>query len=184
MIRSILSAAALLLLPAAASAQAFIIGGGMAKDCYLGVRDDSDSYRALERLCTDALQQEALTPANRAATHVNRGIARMRAERYDDALADYNRALDIDGELGAAHLNMGAALIHQRKFTEALGPLDIAIELGTQDLFAAHYNRAIAREQSGDIAGAYADFTRSAELKPEWDLARRQLARFTVTETN
>jgi len=184
MIRSGLAAAMLLATPAMASAQAFIIGGGMAKDCYTDVRDGRESYRALERVCTDALQQEALTAENRAATHVNRGIARMRAERYEAAMEDYNRALEIDATLGAAYLNIGAALIFQRRFDEALEPLDTAIELDSEDLFAAYYNRAIAREQTGDIEGAYDDFQRSGELKPDWELPRRQLARFTVTETN
>ncbi|MEM7767336.1 MAG: tetratricopeptide repeat protein [Pseudomonadota bacterium] len=175
---------ALMALPAAASAQAFIIGGGMAKDCFTDVRNGSTNYRALERLCSDALQQEALTPDNRAATYVNRGIARMRAERYDAAIEDYDRALRIDADLGAAYLNKGAAMIFQRRYDDALVPLDKSIALETKDLFAAYYNRAIAREQSGDIEGAFKDFQVSAELKPEWDLARRQLDRFSVVETN
>ncbi|MEM0986485.1 MAG: tetratricopeptide repeat protein [Pseudomonadota bacterium] len=184
MTKAIFATLFLTLVPASASAQAFVIGGGMAKDCYTKVRDGSDTFRSLERLCTQALQQEALTPTNKAATYVNRGIARMRAERYDSAIEDYERAISFSEDLGAAYLNLGAALIFQRRYDEALAPLDKSITLESQDLFAAHYNRAIAREQSGDIEGAYEDFLRSTELKPEWDLARRQLDRFTVTTTN
>ncbi|MEL6388183.1 MAG: tetratricopeptide repeat protein [Pseudomonadota bacterium] len=184
MLKAVFAAAALLSVPAAASAQAFIIGGGMAKECFTNVRDNRGSYRETERLCTSALQQEALTATNRAATYVNRGIARMRAEQYENSISDYERALGIDPELGPAYLNMGAALIFQQRFNEALTALDEAIALETQDMAAAHYNRAIAREQSGDLQGAYADFQTSAELKPEWELPPRQLSRFTVTGTN
>ena len=60
--------------------------------------------------------------------------------------------------------------------------LNRAIELDTNDLFAAYYNRAIARENTGDVPGAYYDFQRSLELKPGWDLAQRQLSRFEVQE--
>lgn len=184
MLRVVSAALALSLIPAAASAQAFIIGGGMAKECYEKVRDDSVRFQEVDRVCTSALQQEAMTRDNRAATYVNRGIARMRTERYEQALSDYDRAINVNDTLGAAYLNMGAAMIFQRRFEEALVPLDRSIELETQDLYAAYYNRAIAKEQSGDIAGAYADFQTSSELRPEWDLPQRQLDRFTVTETN
>ena len=59
--------------------------------------------------------------------------------------------------------------------------LEKAIELNSEDLYAAYYNRAIARENTGDVQGAYYDFVKSKELNPEFDATDRQLARFTVT---
>lgn len=164
----------------AASAQAIIIGGGLAKDCYESVEDGSTRYTQIERICTNALTQESLTRTNRAATLVNRGIVRMRAERYEDAIADYDRALALEPELGAAYLNRGAALIFMEEYEQAVASLDRAIDLETQDLHAAYYNRAIARERSGDVEGAYFDFARAGDLMPDWDLPQRQLSRFTV----
>ena len=107
----------------------------------------------------------------------------MRAGRYDQSLKDYAEAIRLRPELGAAWLNQGAALIYKRDFGAAIAPLNKAIELNSTDLFAAYYNRAIARENTGDVEGAYADFKKSLELRPEWDLAERQLTRFVVTET-
>ena len=69
-------------------------------------------------------------------------------------------------------------------FPAALAPLDRAIELESIDLFAAYYNRAIAKENTGDVAGAYADFTKSLELKPGWELAERQLTRFSFEDAS
>jgi tetratricopeptide (TPR) repeat protein len=59
--------------------------------------------------------------------------------------------------------------------------LNKAIELDSHDLYAAYYNRAIAREHTGDIQGAYFDFKRADELNPESDLAKRQMERFQIT---
>ena len=164
------------------SGQAIVLGGGLAKDCYEAVKAGSERVHQTEQTCTRALELEAMTRTNRAATYVNRGILKMRAERYDQAQSDYDRALAISPELGAAYLNRGAALIHQKRFEEALVALNRAIELGTEEMFAAHYNRAIAKERTGDVEGAYYDFLRSSELKPEWELVKRQLERFSIVE--
>jgi tetratricopeptide (TPR) repeat protein len=104
----------------------------------------------------------------------------MREGKYEQALADYADAVELVPELGAAYLNEGAAHIYRKDFQLAIAPLDRAIDLESPDLFAAYYNRAIARENTGDVAGAYDDFQKSLELKPGWELAERQLTRFSV----
>ena len=123
-----------------------------------------------------------MTRPNRAATYVNRGVIRMREGDHEDALDDYAKAIELQPELGAAYLNMGAAHIYQKDFDLALEPLNKAIELETIDIFAAYYNRAIARENTGDLPGAYNDFQKALELKPGWELAEKQLDRFTVRQ--
>ena len=52
-------------------------------------------------------------------------------------------------------------------------------ELST-DLYAAYYNRAIANERLGDITSAYWDYRKALDLQPEFEVAARQLERFTV----
>jgi tetratricopeptide (TPR) repeat protein len=118
---------------------------------------------------------------NRAATYTNRGVLRMRSGDYDGALSDYGIAKNMKPELGAIWLNEGAAFIFLKDFDSALVSLDKAIELDSQELYAAYYNRAIARENTGDLAGAYADFQKTVELNPDFERAKWQLTRFTVT---
>ena len=74
-----------------------------------------------------------------------------------------------------------AAYIFKKDYESALVSLDKAIELNSEDLYAAYYNRAIAREHTGDTEGAYYDFVKSRELNPDFPQTERQLARFTVT---
>lgn len=164
-----------------ATAQVTVIGGGLAKDCYLKVQAESTDFTDVKQICTLALESEIMTRTNRAATYVNRGIIHMRSGDHDGALEDFDRAINLKEDLGAAYLNRGAALILTGDYENAKLALDTSIELGTSDLHAAHYNRAIAKERTGDIPGAYYDFLEAAELKPDWDLPRRQLERFTVT---
>ncbi|MEQ9447665.1 MAG: tetratricopeptide repeat protein [Rhodospirillaceae bacterium] len=169
-------------LSATAAAQVFVVGGGLARECFDEAKDGKYINRIAEETCSRALLEEAMSRDNRAATYVNRGVIRMREGEYEQALEDYSRAVELVPDLGAAYLNEGAAHIYRKDFDSALQPLNKAIELDSTDIFAAYYNRAIARENTGDVAGAYYDFQKALELKPGWDLAQRQLNRFTVQQ--
>lgn len=183
-LRLLIAATATALMVETASAQVFVIGNGLGGECYQKTKNRYSNYRNAEEICTRALREQTMNRVNRAATYTNRGVLRMREGHYDDALADYSEALELKSDMGAAYLNMGAAHIYRKDFDTALISLDRAIELESPDLFAAHYNRAIAREHTGDIAGAYDDFVAALELKPGWDLAERQLTRFTVEDAS
>lgn len=182
MSRILLCSLACLVCAATASAQVFVVGSGLARDCFDQVKSGNYSFRSADETCSRALREETLTRENRAATYVNRGVIRMREGDYDRALADYSSAIDILPGLGAAYLNEGAAHIYTRNFDEALVALNRAIELETNDIFAAYFNRAIARENTGDVPGAYFDFQKALELRPGWELAQRQLSRFEVQQ--
>lgn len=182
MYRSALIGFAALSMTATAAAQVFVVGGGLARECYESAQSGTTNFRTAEQTCSRALREETMTRENRAATNVNRGVMRMRDGDYDRALADYSNATELLPELGAAYLNEGAAHIYRKDWSTALTALNKAIELQTDDIFAAYYNRAIARENTGDVPGAYFDFQKALELKPGWELAERQLGRFEVQQ--
>ena len=71
--------------------------------------------------------------------------------------------------------------IFTEAYDKALQSLDQAIVYGSNDLHAAYYNRALAKEKLDDVEGAYYDFRRALELKPDWELAEWQLSRFEVS---
>ncbi len=48
---------------------------------------------------------------------------------------------------------------------------------------AAYYNRALAYEQLGNLEAAYADYGRALAVDPEFELAAKQLKRFTRVAT-
>ena len=181
MFRALILAACVAVAAPAASAQVTVIGGGIARDCYEAVKFGLGRPADAEELCTRAIELEALNLENKAATYTNRGVLRMRMGNYDAALADYAIAKRIRPETGATWLNEGAAFIFKKDFNSALVSLEKAIELNSEDLYAAYYNRAIAKENTGDVEGAYFDFVKSKELNPDFAKTDAQLARFTVT---
>jgi tetratricopeptide (TPR) repeat protein len=104
----------------------------------------------------------------------------VRQVKLDTALSDYSASKRISPDSGPTWLNEGAAFILKQDYNSALVSLDRAIALDSIDLYAAYYNRALARERTGDVEGAYYDFVKSKELNPDYAPTDDQLARFTV----
>lgn len=181
MVRTVVFAGILLGFAPIAAAQVTVIGGGLAKDCYQAAKYGLLSSASAEDTCSRALEHEALNPSNRAATYTNRGVLRMRQGKLDAALADYAASKRISPDSGPTWLNEGAAYILRQDYDSAIVSLDRAIELNSSDLYAAYYNRALARERTGDIQGAYFDLVKSKELNPDYPETDVQLERFTVT---
>jgi tetratricopeptide (TPR) repeat protein len=173
------AALCLWLAPASHAQASLVFGNGQARECFTATDTGATSPASI-RICTSALEDETLSRTDRAATFVNRGVLAMRAGEYATALADYDRALTLEPELGEAHLNRGAALIFLDRNAEARTALDRAIALNVADLKAAHYNRALAYENLGDVTSAWRDFLKASELAPNWDLPKQQLERFQV----
>ena len=161
-------------------AQVLIIGGEAGQDCYRAVKFNPSPGTRHERICTDAIASGALDRVNLAGTLINRGIIRMRMGDFGPALEDYARAERMTPHSGALHLNKGAALIGIGDYDAALVSLNRALELETQEPYAAHYNIGVAHEYLGQAAPAYESYQAALELKPDWSLPTRALERFTV----
>lgn len=181
LVHSLLAATAIAV-AAAPSAQGAVtvVGGGLAQACSQSVRAGRADQTLLDT-CSLSLEQEALRRRDRAGTHVNRGIVFLRLRDLDPALRDLARAEQLNDAIGEIYVNRGAVYISQGRFTEALTEIDRGIAIGIEEPSKAYFNRALAKERSGDTRGAYFDFVRSSELDPTWDMPQRQLTRFTVT---
>lgn len=142
-------------------------------------------------LCTWALR-EAVSPFNRAGNYNNRGVLLFDARRYEEALADFEQALRVDGTLAKAELNRGYTLVALERWEEAVSAFDRGIALGldetapartalgAHEAARAHFSRAISHEELGEVREAYRDYRRAAELDPQWEEPRRELGRFSV----
>jgi tetratricopeptide (TPR) repeat protein len=178
--RALIVVAFLALGPAAfAQASVTTIGPGPAQACFEAARAGASGLSAL-RSCDEALDGFGLSDADRAATFTNRGVLHLQRREATEAMRDFDASLAIDPSRGETHVNRGAALILIGRAGDALAAINRGIELGTDDPHEAYFNRAIAYEELGDLGAAYRDYTRAAELAPEWALPQVELARFTV----
>jgi tetratricopeptide (TPR) repeat protein len=179
--RNLFLAAAIAACAAPASASVFVIGNSDARLCFEAADTDlMPSIRDVRR-CDEALLRENLSGYEIVATHVNRGILRLRRGYVDEAVADFDRAITLDPEQPEAYLNKGAALIRRANPVEAVQLFTVALERNTSRPAVAHYGRAVAQEAIGNLAAAYRDYRRASELDPAWREPRIELTRFRVS---
>ena len=174
-----LGAATLLAAPGAASASTLIIGSGSAQECSDAAKTGRSDDRAI-LACTTALEVETLSFRDRARTYVNRGVLQMRQRQFTAARADFDRAASIDPNLGEAYVNRGATYVGEERYREGVEQIDKGLSMGVKDPEKAFFNRGLANEGLGDLNAAFKDYSRAAELKPEWMAPKTELARFSV----
>ena len=84
----------------------------------------------------------------------------------DEAIACYNKAIELDPKLAIAHNNLGVALHDKGRTDEAIACFSKAIELDPK--FAmAHYNLGIALRDKGRMDEAIASYTQGHRARPE-----------------
>lgn len=157
-----------------------VLGNGLARVCYdsaeFGGGNAADGIAA----CSEALEQMALPVRDRAATLVNRGILYSRLGEPQQAIADYDKGISMEPNLGEAYVDRGAALIVLTHYDEAVQDLDKGIAMGSNRLQIAYYDRGLADEALGNVRAAYEDYKKATEIEPDFTLASSQLARFKV----
>jgi tetratricopeptide (TPR) repeat protein len=162
-----------------ANATVTVVGGGYARDCYLAaVADNADSVSL--RTCDLALSDQPLSQTDRAATLVNRGIIYLNRSNLDNAMRDFDRAIEIRPVLAEAHTNRAAALLYAQDYRGAIEAANRSLSLSPEEPHKAYFIRAAANEELGLTSAAYHDYRRASELAPEWGAARAEMARFRV----
>lgn len=112
----------------------------------------------------------------RAVALMNRGIGYAAEGRLDDALADFNAALEAAPGMIEGFYNRGNINLDLGRNQDAIRDFSAVIE--TEPRFAlAWLNRGLAREQTGDRNGAKRDIGQALALDPSLDAARRALVR-------
>lgn len=183
MVRKLLfGAAAALIVGGAAHSQVVVLGSSLGKDCYVTVLSNPMPSLTHERVCDEAINSGTLQGRDLTATHINRGILRMRMNKVDEALDDLGVAKKRRPSMGAIYLNEGAAFITMGDHASAIASLERSLELDTQDPHYAHFNLGLAHEMAGDPAEAYYSFNKALEISPDWERPKIELERFTVVE--
>jgi tetratricopeptide (TPR) repeat protein len=97
----------------------------------------------------------------------SRGMTQEMLEHFEQAIADYNKAIELNPKYGNAYNNRGNIKSKRSDFKGAIRDYSRAIELNSQ-FVEAYCNRGIARENLGDHSKALKDFDRAIELNPEY----------------
>ncbi|MBD2233759.1 tetratricopeptide repeat protein [Phormidium tenue] len=101
--------------------------------------------------------------ADRAAAWGDRCLSSVQLERYDEAIADCSRAMQLDGRRPEHRLNRGIALYRTGNFAEALAD-DTEALVQNPDDFRGYYNRGLVQVALHHFEAAIEDFNQAAAL--------------------
>lgn len=163
-----------LLAPVSASAQMSVSTFG-ATDARLCYEAALDNFERSADICDKALKMPGLTIRDRTATQVNRGIVLNRAGRLDEALADFNKAIESNGELAEAFLNRGNTYYLMRRYDEAIADYEASLTHDLQKSHVAWYNIGLAQEAKRDDVKARSAYQTALEINPEFGPAQKKL---------
>ena len=89
-----------------------------------------------------ASAQQKQNESKDAKFYIDRGIAYGEKGQYDQAIADFNKALEIDSKSASAYYNRGIAYLNKGQFDWAIADFNKALEIDPKSA-SAYYNRGI-----------------------------------------
>jgi tetratricopeptide (TPR) repeat protein len=110
-----------------------------------------------------------------AEVHNIRGLDLAYVGRVTEAIAQFERALQIKPDYAEAHYNLGIALGRTGRLSEAIAQFEQALQI-KPDYAEAHYNLGIALGRTGRLSEAIAQFEQALRIKPDYTDVQNKLA--------
>lgn len=123
--------------------------------------DDMDSEQAEKRIVQLGMQI-TVSPKS-AALYLKRGNTFFLLHRFDEAIADFSRAIKLDDQLDKAYFSRGMALGRVEKLDQAIADLSIFIQRHP-DNSVAYTKRGVRHIWNRDFKNAEKDLTKAVEL--------------------
>jgi tetratricopeptide (TPR) repeat protein len=102
--------------------------------------------------------------------YINRGIRYAEGEEHEQAIKDFNKAVELNSEYAVAYYNRGVSYTDLGKHTQALKEYDKAIELNPR-YSAAYSNRGNLYTKLRKHEKAMDDFDKAIKLNPKDEAA-------------
>ena len=109
-----------------------------------------------------------------AYAYLNRGRAYCKNGKFDEAISDFTKAIEIYPSLDAAYRERGIARRYRKDFDQAVADFTKIIESNTKEgsdkpIHAeAYLDRGIAYREKGELDKAISDFNKALEINPDF----------------
>jgi tetratricopeptide (TPR) repeat protein len=155
---------------------------GMADSCAAAGDAAQESGRTTDAALANCTLAVKLAYYDKARAEVlnNRSVLHYVRGEYDAALADNTAALKSNDQMAEAIVNRGSIFLVQHRPQAAAANFERALMFNPAHAEKVYFNRAMAREEMGDLNGAYADYAQAAKLSPQWEQPKREMLRFNI----
>jgi len=131
---------------------------------------------ALQEACDYYKKSLALHPTAEAHTFLGWTYSFM--GRYDDAIQECHRAIEIDPDFGNPYNDIGAYLIEKGRLDEAVPWLEKATRAVRYESYCyPHLNLGRIWEKKGDWYQAMEEYQKALKANPDYSLAAKALGR-------
>jgi Tfp pilus assembly protein PilF len=113
-------------------------------------------------------------------THLDHGGDCLDKGKYDDAIAEYDKAIEINPNVAIAYTNRGLAYGRKGEVDRAIADYTKAIALDP-NFVLAYALRGGAYKHKGDKEQAIVDYRKALEINPSDQLTKNNLKRLDVT---
>ncbi len=117
-------------------------------------------------LCTDSIKKSP----GKARPYNNRGDALVDEKRYEEALLDFDKAIELLPQYAMAYYNRGNLYQKQKKYDLALTDFNYAIRY-ERDFDKAYNNRGTLYKETNRFDEAIVDYDRAISLNPDYFMA-------------
>jgi len=108
-----------------------------------------------------------LDDAKKYATHCNCGLAYAGIGKHTEAIDQYDKAVEINGEYAAAYYFRGISKTELGRYEEAIEDYKVVICLNPQDA-TVHYNYGLANAMQQQYEDAVVNFSEAIRLDPKF----------------
>ena len=133
----------------------------------LGEYSISISYFELAERIADDDETKEEARKNMAISYNNRGNAYAELKQYENAIEDFNKAIEVNPKFAEAYNNRGPAYAELKQYGRAIEDYNRAIELNPK--FAKAYNnRGIAYAKLKQHERVIEDFNKAIDINPKF----------------
>lgn len=100
-----------------------------------------------------------------AQKHFDQAVRLFLSKNYEEAIAEFSKAIELNPKFDRAYTNRGIALMEKGEYDRAIDDYNKATELNPKQ-FQAYSNRGNAWRFKGDVDRAIDDHTKAIELNP------------------
>jgi tetratricopeptide (TPR) repeat protein len=104
----------------------------------------------------------------------DKGYQASLAEKHDEAIEYYKKAIGINPDFANAHANLGVTYMNKGRLDEALVTLKKALALDSQNA-GAHYNLGLVYDKMGKLDEAIVAYEKSIAINPGFARAYQNL---------
>jgi tetratricopeptide (TPR) repeat protein len=136
-----------------------------------GLQPGATTIESVDKACTALIDNADTAAPARLTAYVNRSHLQVHRGKLDLALADAEKALQIDSQSPLALIQRGFVYQRMSKFDLASNDINRAIELAPQNA-VGRYARGSLRNAQQDWPGAIADFSEALTMRQDFYIAR------------